>query len=151
MATLITKDILNASLQTLKSLKTDITLSLAFYGLTQGDVSALHGEQQDVVNGLHKDYKALIPATFDKKSKQWVYNRTKAAKLNDKYGIEFQVTSFEDFCNLVCLVADKPVEKTDQEKREAQLKSVTNALVKALTMGIDKDTLAVILKNAEAK
>lgn len=151
MANLIKQDELNNSIKTLKSLKLDVTLSLAFYGLTQGDISALAGENKDVVVGLHKDYKALIPATFYKKSNQWLYNRKKAELLNTKHGIEFQVTTFEDFCNLVCKVADKPVEKTDSEKREAQLKSVENALVKALSMGIDKATLDIILKNAQAK
>jgi len=130
----------------------DVTLSLAFYGLVSGDVSALHGEAKGITSDLHKDYKALVPACFEKKSGQWVYNKTKALALAEKYSVVFGKTTFEEFCNLVCLVSDKPtVEKTDVEKRECAIKSAEKALQKCLDLGVDKDALAILLKSVHAK
>lgn len=150
MATLIKQKDLAAALKGFKTLKADLTLSLAFYGLVHGDVSTLHGEDKGVVNGLHKDYKALIPASF--KDGQWKYNRVKADKLIEKFGLEFQVTTFEQFCEAVCMEQDKPpVEDTPEEARAKVIKSVNNALVKALTAGMSKAELNSLVAAARPK
>ena len=151
MATLITAKRLNKALKSINTLKLDVTLSLAFYGLVHGNVSALHGEEHRITGDFHRDYKALVPASFDKNSGEWVYNKTKAQKLNAQFGIVFGETTFEEFCDLVCLENDKKPELSDQEKRDKACTSVQNAIVKALTMGIDRATLTVILANAQAK
>lgn len=151
MATLIKQADLSAALKGFKTLKLDLTLSLAYYGLIYGDVSTLHGEAKGIVNELHKDYKSLIPATFDKEG-QWKYNRAKAEKLIEKFGFEFQVTTFEDFCEAVCMEKDKvEVEDTPEEARAKVVKSVERALVKALTAGISKAELGLMVAAAQPK
>lgn len=152
MATLIKQADLAAALKGFKTLKLDLTLSLAYYGMIHGDVSTLHGEGDKVVNELHRDYKALIPASFIKKDKEWKYNRDKANKLIEKFGLEFQVTTFEEFCEAVCMEVDKvPVEDTPEEAREKLTKSVNRALVKALTAGMTKAELTLMVAAAQPK
>jgi len=152
MATLIKQKDLAAALKGFKTLKLDLTLSLAYYGLIYGDVSTLHGEDDKVVNELHRDYKALIPASFIKKDKEWKYNRVKADKLIAKFGLEFQVTTFEQFVDAVCMEQDKvPVEDTPEEARAKVVKSVNNALVKALSAGISKAELGLMVAAAQPK
>ena len=151
MATLIKQADLSAALKGFKTLKLDLTLSLAYYGLIHGDISTLHGEAKGIVNELHRDYKSLIPASFDKDG-QWKYNRVKADKMIEKFGLEFQVTTFEDFCEAVCMEQDKvDVEDTPEEARAKIVKSVNNALVKALTAGISKAELGLMLAAAQPK
>lgn len=137
----------------MQSLKLDVTLSLAYHGLIHGNVDALAGFTDAVVNELHKDYKALVPASWNKKDKCFSYNKAKAVKLQERFGLVFQVTTFEEFCDAVCHENDKVAkpEKTEQEKREAACLSVSKAMVKALSMGIDKATLTILLNMAEAK
>lgn len=151
MATLIQQADLSAALKGFKTLKKDLTLSLAFYGLIHGDVSALHGEDKGIVNELHRDYKSLIPASLDRNN-EWKYNRVKADKMIKKFGLEFQVTTFEDFCKAACMEqAEAPVEDTPEEARAKVIKSVNNALVKALTAGISKAELGLMLAAAQPK
>lgn len=151
MATLIKQKDLAKALKGFKTLKLDLTLSLAFYGLIHGDVSTLHGENKGIVNELHRDYKSLIPASFDKDG-QWKYNRVKADKLIEKFGLEFQVTTFEEFCEAVCMEQDKVVvEDTPEEARAKVIKSVNNALVKALTAGMSKAELTLMVAAAQPK
>ena len=151
MATLIKQKDLAKALKGFKTLKLDLTLSLAYYGLIHGDISTLHGEAKGIVNELHRDYKSLIPASFDKDG-QWKYNRVKADKLIEKFGLEFQVTTFEDFCEAVCMEQDKVVvEDTPEEARAKLIKSVNNALVKALTAGMSKAELTLMVAAAQPK
>ena len=151
MATLIKQADLAAALKGFKTLKLDLTLSMAFYGLIHGDVSALHGEGKGIVNELHRDYKSLIPASFSKDG-QWSYNRAKADKMIEKFGLEFQVTTFEEFCEAVCMEQDKVVvEDTPEEARDKLVKSVNRALVKALTAGMSKAELSILLAAAQPK
>lgn len=151
MAKLITQDVLHATIKGMESLKLDVTLSLAFYGIVHGDISALSGLDKNIVNRLHKDYKALIPAVFHKNTKEWLYSRVKAEEMQEKHGIVYQTTTFEEFYDLVCKEAEVKVEKTDTEKMDAQKESVKRALVKALSMGITKEVLAALLTDAKAK
>ena len=151
MATLIIQKDLAAALKGFKTLKLDLTLSLAYYGLIHGDVSALHGEDKGIVNELHRDYKSLIPASLDRNN-EWKYNRIKANKMIEKFGLEFQVTTFEDFYEAVCQEQEKVVvEDTPEEARAKVIKSVNNALVKALTAGISKAELGLMLAAAQPK
>lgn len=152
MATLIKQKDLAAALKGFKTLKLDLTLSMAFYGLIHGDVSALHGHDDKVVTELHRDYKALIPASFVKKDKEWKYNRAKAEKMIEKFGLVFQTTTFEEFCDAVCQEQDKVVvEDTPEEARAKVIKSVNNALVKALTAGMSKAELTLMVAAAQPK
>ena len=151
MANLIKQQDLAAALKGFKTLKLDLTLSLAYYGLIHGDVSALHGEGKGIVNELHKDYKSLIPATFDKEG-QWKYNRDKCNKMIEKHGLTFQGMEFDEFCDAVCTEQDKvKVEDTPEEARAKVTKSVERALVKALTAGISKAELSIMLAAAQPK
>lgn len=142
---------LNKALKAIKTAQIDVTLSLAYYGLIHGNVSALHGEGKDVTAQLHKDYKALVPASFSKNDGQWSYNKAKAVELCERHGLEFQVTSFEDFCDKVCQVQDKPVvDKTDAEKREQAIKRVEKSLDNAIQQGVDIDALIILLKSKKS-
>ena len=145
---LISAKQLNKALKAIKTAQADVTLSLAYYGLINGNVDALHGEAQDVVASLHKDYKALVPASFNKKDKQWSYNKAKAVELAARFGLEFQKTTFEEFCDKVCQVQDK-VQKvlTDVEQREQAIKRVESSLNAAIQKGVDIDALIMLLRS----
>ena len=139
---------LNKALKAIKTAQIDVTLSLAYYGLIHGNVSALHGEAKDVTAQLHKEYKALVPASFNKKDSQWAYNKAKAVELCERFGLEFQVTTFEDFCDKVCQVQDKPqVVRTDVELRDMAVKRCERALDNAIQQGVDIDALIMLLKS----
>lgn len=139
---------LNKALKGIKTVQADVTLSLAYYGLIHGNVSALHGEAKDVTSSLHKDYKALVPAAFNTKDKQWSYNKAKATKLCEAHGLEFGKTTWEDFCDKVCQVQDK-VQKvlTDIEQREQAIKRVESSLNAAIQKGVDIDALIMLLRS----
>ena len=154
MANLIKVSNLSDAIRSLKSLKLDVTLSLAYHGLIHGDVSALSEFRDNaIVNEMHRDYKALIPASWNKKDNCFSYNKAKAVKLQERFGLVFQETTFEEFCDAVCQENDKEDKpaKTEQELREAACLSVSKALVKALSLGIDKATLTILVNMAQPK
>lgn len=145
---LISAQQLNKALKGIKTVQADVTLSLAYYGLINGNVDALNGEKKEITESLHKDYKSLVPASFSKKDGQWSYNKAKAVELAARYGLEFQKTTFEEFCDKVCQVQDK-VEKvrTDAELREMAIKRVESSLDNAIQKGVDIDALIMLLRS----
>jgi len=100
------KDLLanNKRRSTLIEQTTADTLSMAYYGIVQGDISNLDNATVKIVDTLDKTYKSFIPATFDNVGKKWVFNKTKAASLRTKLNVELSVTTFEEFLAAINLV-----------------------------------------------
>lgn len=148
----LTVKALTKALANLASNQIEVTLNLAYHATVHGNVEPLAGRDKHVTSLLHKDYKALIAASFDGKSGVWVYNKAKAVKLCEQYGLTFGVTAFEEFVIATGTIQAKPVvDKTDAEKRAAMIKRVDGALAAALAMGIDLQELILMAKNAKAK
>lgn len=148
----LTVKALTKALANLASNQIEVTLNLAYHATVHGNVEPLAGRDKNVTSLLHKDYKALIAASYTDKSGVWVYNKTKAVKLCEQYGLTFGVTTFDEFVIATGTVQAKPVvDKTDAEKREAMIKRVDGALAAALAMGIDLQELILMAKNAKAK
>lgn len=148
----LTVKALTKALANLASNQIEVTLNLAYHATVHGNVEPLAGRDKNVTSLLHKDYKALIAASYTDKAGVWVYNKTKAVKLCEQYGLTFGVTTFDEFVVATGTVQAKPVvDKTDAEKREAMIKRVDGALAAALAMGIDLQELILMAKNAKAK
>lgn len=148
----LTVKALTKALANLASNQIEVTLNLAYHATVHGNVEPLAGRDKHVTSLLHKDYKALIAASYADKSGVWVYNKAKAVKLCEQYGLTFGVSTFDEFVVATGTVQAKPVvEKTDAEKREAMIKRVDGALAAALAMGIDLQELILMAKNAKAK
>jgi hypothetical protein len=148
----LTVKALTKALANLASNQIEVTLNLAYHATVHGNVEPLAGRDKNVTSLLHKDYKALIAASYTDKNGVWVYNKTKAVKVCEQYGLTFGVTTFDEFVIATGTVQAKPVvDKTDAEKRAAMIKRVDGALAAALAMGIDIQELILMAKNAKAK
>lgn len=148
----LTVKALTKALANLASNQIEVTLNLAYHATVHGNVEPLAGRDKTIYNILHKEYKALISATSTKEKGVWVYNKTKAVKLCEQYGLTFGVTTFDEFVIATGTVQAKPVvDKTDAEKRAAMIKRVDGALAAALAMGIDLQELILMAKHAKAK
>ena len=148
----LTVKALTKALANLASNQAEVTLNLAYHSTVHGNVEPLAGRDKHVTSLLHKDYKALIAASYTDKSGGWAYNKAKAVKLCAQYGLTFGVSTFDEFVIATGTVQDKPVvDKTDAEKRAAMIKRVDGALAAALAMGIDIQELILMAKHAKAK
>jgi hypothetical protein len=143
---------LSKALSNLANNQVEVTLNLAYHATIHGNVEVLAGFTDAISSVLHKEYKAFVSSTYDKKSKVWVYNKTKAMRLCANLSLVFGVSTFEEFLDAV--TTQQPVsvvEKTDIEKRAMMVKRVETALAAALAMGIDEATLSLMVKAAKAK
>ncbi len=148
----LTVKALTKALANLASNQIEVTLNLAYHATVHGNVEPLAGRDKNVTSLLHKDYKALIAASYTDKQGVWIYNKVKAVKLCQQYGLTFGVSTFDEFVIATGTVQEAPkVEKTDVEKRDAMIKRVDSALAAALALGIDLDVLVLMAKNAKAK
>ena len=143
---------LTKQLNNLANNQVEVTLNLAYHAMIHGNVEPLAGFNKAVTNVLHKEYKAIIPTTFDAKGNVWAYNKPKAINLCAKFGFTYGTTSFEDFVNVVTTFVNPPAAvKTDLEKKDAAIKRAESALATLLGMGLTTDELLVLAKRAKAK
>jgi hypothetical protein len=130
----------------------EVTLNLAYHSMIHGNVEPLAGFKAPVVNVLHAEYKAMVCATFDKKSDIFVYNKPKAIRLCTLLGLVYSVTTFDEFVNAVkAFVAPPAAVKTEQEKKDAAIKRVEAAMGALLGMGLTTAELIALANKAQAK
>jgi hypothetical protein len=143
---------LTVQLKALTASQTEVTLNLAYHAMIHGNVEPLAGFTKAVTSVLHKEYKAVIPALFDEKSKVWAYNKPKAIKLCTQFGFEYGVTTFDDFVNVVTTYVNPPAaEKTEAEKKDAAIKRIESAMSALLGLGLTNAELVVLANKAVAK
>ena len=159
--TLTSKTTLKTAMQTRSALiasKLADTLSLAYYGLCEGDISSLEGNNAQVVNSLEAAYRKYIPAKFDKVANKWVFNKAKASKLRDELNLTLSISTFDDFLKAVNLVEttnnliaemNKEQETPEQLAKKADDK-VTKYLEKTISDGMSIDHIISLLTSMKA-
>ena len=130
------------------------TISLAYYGLIQGDISSLLDCNQQIVSSLSATYRKYIPAKFV--NGKWEFNKVKAKSLRAKLNIELQAT-FEEFLTQMNtleaaneLVKEMNAEReTDQQKQQKLDTKVTKYFQKQLDEGMTMLHLKSLLASME--
>lgn len=155
------KNTLAANLSTrdnLRATKIQDTISLAYYGLCQGDISALNGCSSDIRKELESTYLKYIPAKYDTEQNKWVFVKTKASKMRDKLDIKIQATFEEFLVQLNTLeTANELVKEMEAERETEQMKAqkadtkVTKYLQKQIDDGMTIEHLQSLLATMKSK
>ncbi len=127
----------NVSLLTTKALKTrlgklennskEVTLSLAFYSMIQGNVQPLEGLSKSIANHLHPVYRQFVCAIFNGKTGTWDYGKAKAKSLSAKIKVSYQETTFEEF--LIAVEGSLQAKAAAAELKQAEEDALTPAQV----------------------
>jgi len=141
--TLIKTKTLKTRLTSLVSDSIDNTVSLAFYTMINGNVSALSGATKSITTSLHPVYRQFVCASF--KDDSWIYDKTKATKLLESLGLEFNNTTFEEFTGAVenSLLLKQAI----VDDKKAQEEALTPAEIKANHLKRIESYLLAQLKN----
>ena len=132
------------------------TISLAYYGLIQGDISSLDDCNQQIVNSLAPAYRKYIPAKWV--DDKWTFNKAKAKTIRNKLNIELQAT-FEEFLlqmntleASIELIKEMNIERETEAQTAAKLDvKVSKYLSKALEDGMTIEHIKSLLATIEAK
>ena len=144
--TLIKASTLKTRLTSLVSDSINNTVSLAFYSMINGNVSALSGAEKSIATSLHPVYRQFVCASF--KDDSWSYDKTKATKLLESLGLEFNKATFEEFTAAVeiSILAKQAV----VDDKKAQDEALTPAEIKANHLKRIESYLLAQLKNISA-
>lgn len=141
--TLITPKTLKKRLTNLVSDSANNTLSLAYYSMINGNVSALVNVDKSITTSLHPTYRQFVCAKFS--SKTWTYDKTKATKLLESLDLEFNNCTFEAFVEAV--EASVLVKQAEINDKKAQEEALSPAEIKANHLKRIESYLTAQLKN----
>jgi len=140
---------LKAAITNLLGKANEVTLSLAYYSMVDGNTAPLEGLEKDVVNRLSKEYKQFVCASWSEKDGKWAYNKTKAIKLLGQLGLEFKNATFDEFYDaLQAYVKPITLEVTGAVLHQRAVKSIEAAFKKALANGLTATELTDLLRAA---